>query len=273
MLVSLFLAGCQASAEREAAKQLLREQPLALPAGLILEEYPIEPGVSLDPLQFTPRYGTMESLLEWRSAWRQDLYPINTIPEEMNYSMQATLGAGTLVATQFNDQDLGWSWIAVTLDGKEIYRVKTGSIVPINALRGLWAVGDSWVLEIALMTTYRVDTGNAISFQAFGQIIQDGVLLNQRLGYSDMFGYQLMAGRPFYFFKQNNLYGFAYAGQAVQAEYTEIYHYGRYGLSGMNPVSAKNMLAFFAKRADTLYYVEIGVYYPPYVPPESAVDH
>lgn len=93
-----------------------------------------------------------------------------------------------------------------------------------------------------------------------GQIIEDGESLNERYGYDETFGFQLLHGTPFYFFKKGSAIGAVYDRQEVQLGYNEVPHDGCCSPGELNPISAENMLAFFAQRDGRWYYVEIGVF-------------
>jgi hypothetical protein len=69
-----------------------------------------------------------------------------------------------------------------------------------------------------------------------------------------------MQGRPFYFFRQGGQIGLSYDSQQLLLEYNDIPHYGCCSAGELNPVSAQKMVAFFAQRDGTWYYVEIGVF-------------
>jgi hypothetical protein len=235
-----------------------RKAPLLVPAGLAVEEYALSGPPSFEPLSFTPLQGSMAGILARRSAWRSAAFPDNSFYDEMRFSMRADLGAHELIATQDYDPTGSDGWGIVKLNGEEIYRVNIGPGSPVTALRGLWVYDDHWVLETVHATLH--EENNIVDTQAIGQISQDGELLNTRYGYDEMFGFQLMAGRPFYFFRQNGKLGFSYDGQVVAAGYDEIPHYHCCSSGALNPVRAMNMVAFFAQRENAWYYVEIGVY-------------
>jgi hypothetical protein len=64
----------------------------------------------------------------------------------------------------------------------------------------------------------------------------------------------------FYLFKKNDRLGVSFAGQSLPLNYDQIPHYGCCSSAALNPVQARNMVAFFARRGTTWYYVEMGVY-------------
>ena len=132
--------------------------------------------------------------------------------------------------------------IQVSRAGKVIYTVSAGNPGANTALRGLWSYAGHWVLEVS------------------GQVIEDGKSLNERYGYDETFGFQLLHGKPFYFFKKGSTIGAVYAGQEIQLGYDAVPHDGCCSLGELNPISTENMLAFFAQRDGRWYYVEIGIF-------------
>jgi hypothetical protein len=148
--------------------------------------------------------------------------------------------------------------VEVSRDGRAIYSIPAGDGSPINTLQGLWYFSDHWVLEIAHVDQHI--SGNEISLDSFGQVVEDGVILNDRYGYQEAFGYQLMNGKPFYFFKQDGRIGISYDSQEIPLGYDTIPHYGCCSAAAANPRHAHKMVAFFAQRSRKWYYVEIGVY-------------
>ena len=93
-----------------------------------------------------------------------------------------------------------------------------------------------------------------------GQVILDGVSLNQRYGYQEIFGFQLLHGKPFYFFRKDGKIGAVYAGQPVVLGYDSLPHYGCCSAGELNPRRSGSMIWFFAEREGAWYYVEIGDY-------------
>ena len=235
-----------------------RELPLLTPAGLTVEEYALKDQPTVEPLHFSPLQGSQAGILARHSLERRKHFLDNSFFDDKHFSMRVELSGDTLIAAEEYNQTGSDGWVAVKRSGGEIYRIDIGPGSPINALRGLWAYDDHWVLETAYITPRR--EGNAVYHAGVGRISQDGELLNTYYAYDEMFGFQLMAGRPFYFFRQDGMIGFSYDGQVVQAGYDEIPHYGCCSAGAFNPLMAANMVAFFAQRNGVWYYVEIGVY-------------
>jgi hypothetical protein len=70
----------------------------------------------------------------------------------------------------------------------------------------------------------------------------------------------MMRGKPFYFFQEEGQIGFVYDGQEYFLGYTQIPHEACCSGAELNPISAENMVAFYAQRDGKWYYVEIGVF-------------
>jgi hypothetical protein len=172
----------------------------------------------------------------------------------------ARLGADTLVAQEdFNN--FGFGHVTLTRNGHQIYKISIGHSSPIDGLHGLWTYDDHWALETAYVTE-RTE-GNTIYSDAVGQITVDGVLLNDQFGYEEAFGFQTMHGKPFYFFKREGKINASYNGIEIQPGYDEIPHYGCCSGATLNPSIFQNMVAFFARKDETWYYAEIGVFGQP----------
>jgi hypothetical protein len=247
-------------AATEVSLPIQRETPLPLPPHLTIEEYALVNSPELEPLTFFPIQGSQTGALAKHYHERLKTFPDNSFFDGKDYAMRVQLGAYELVAKQQYNEAGSAGWVTVTRQGEEIYRVSTSPCgpLPIAALRGLWAYDDHWVLEITEIVQRR--EGNLVVIEAVSQISQDGEVLNERYGYEEMFGFQLMAGAPFYFYEQDGRIGFSYNGHAVMAGYDEIPHDGCCSAGALNPVRAMNMVAFFAQRDNIWYYVEIGVY-------------
>jgi hypothetical protein len=244
------------STPTEVALPTLRDTPLQLPSGLTVEEYALEDRPSFEPLSFSPIQGSQAGVRARRELERRQSFPDNSFFDHMHFSGRASLDGAELVAYEDYNQGGSDGWVIVERNGEQIYQVSTGPGSPLTPLQGLWAYDDHWVLETALVS--RRQEGNTVYTDATGRISQDGELLNDFYDYKEMFGFQLMAGRPFYFFKQDGKIGFSYDGQVVEAGYDEIPHYSCCSAAGLNPVRAQNMVAFFAQRDSIWYYVEIG---------------
>ena len=197
---------------------------------------------TLDPLSFTTVDG---ATLSWQDmghgeqflpAWSADYTGIEIV-----------LGAESLFASEgFAD---GQSWVTVTRNGEEIYRIEAGMGSPIPALQNFFAYEDGWVLETNYCAEDRPFQGN---------ITVDGVLLNEREGYAIAFGAQILAGRLFYFFQKDGVIDAWYDGQIIPLGYDEVPHYHCCSESVLNPYPFREMVGFFGVRTGTWPFVQVG---------------
>jgi len=239
----------------------LRETPLALPSGLSVEEYALEEVPQAEPLTFAPVEGSAREILSRHQDERRRYFPDRSFPDDGHFALAVSLGNERLVATEiFTDTgNTQKGTVELSRDGETIYTIQVGDPSPITTLRGLWVYDNHWVLEVAIVTQER-NSQNEVSLDASGQIIQDGESLNERYGYQEAFGFQMMRGKPFCFSKKDGQIGISYDNQAVPLGYSQVPHYWCCSAAELNPLSAENMVAFFAQRAGTWYYVEVGVF-------------
>ena len=89
-------------------------------------------------------------------------------------------------------------------------------------------------------------------------LIQDGEIINEKHGFEEAFHWQIMNGKPFYFFRKGAQFGISYDGFFLPLDYEEIAH-GRVG----NPTNLtwmdENTLRFYGKRDEVWYYVIVEV--------------
>jgi hypothetical protein len=243
----------------------LHSTQLSLPSELSVEEYPLKNAPNVEPLTFMPMQGTQEEILAKHQQERGNSFPDNSFFVNGQPGISVQLGNEKLVALEsFTDSVTSqgtFQKVSVQLSrgGEIIYSIPAGDGSPINALRGLWAYSNHWALEIA-QVTQKISSQNEISLDSFGQIVQDGKLLNERNGYDEAFGFQLMNGKPFYFYKRDGQIGISYDNQEVPLGYAQIPHYQCCSGAELNPKSAQSMVAFFAQWDGKWYYVEIGVF-------------
>lgn len=72
-----------------------------------------------------------------------------------------------------------------------------------------------------------------------------------------MFGFQLLDGKPFYFFKKDDRIYISYDHQELPLTYDEIPHYQCCSAGGLNAVAGPNWVGFFGRRGEVWYYTEI----------------
>jgi hypothetical protein len=239
--------------------------PAGLPSGLSVEEYQLTSAPGVEPLTFLPVQGTQEGILAKHQQERENTFPDDSVVVSRWPGKFVQLGNDRL-ETQLSytpyETNVGtFEHVAVQVsrNGEVFYSIPAGDGSPINSVQGLWAYSNHWVLEIAYVTE-KILPQNEISIDSSGQIVEDGELLNERHGYDEAFGFQLMDGRPFYFFQREGRMGISYDGQEVPLGYAQIQHHRCCSGSALNPRIARNMVAFFAQRDGDWYYVEIGVF-------------
>lgn len=100
------------------------------------------------------------------------------------------------------------SLVTILKDGKEIYKIKIQRYT-FSGLVGLWGYDDHWVIEIA--------TPNGFD------VIQDGESLKAKYKYDEVCGFQILGGKPFYFFKKTGFgYGMNYDGVTSPLDYAVV---------------------------------------------------
>jgi hypothetical protein len=225
--------------------------PVILPPGLIVEENELIQQPDTDPLFFKPTTGNSNTVLAKHETVRGQ-------PVEGWQSV--VLENGQQIQAEAVPQTIGLSnpkqviAITVTQNGNQIF-TKQAPVSPISAFRGLWAFENHWFVEIAV-------NQDDHSFRSFtkGDIFEDGKSLNKVYDYSESFGFQLLHGKPFYFFEKFGRVGISYDGQDIPLGYDYVPHNGCCSVGELNPKMYENMVGFFAVRGDKWYYVEIGAF-------------
>ncbi len=220
------------------------------PAGLFVKEYALVDKPTLDPLSFQPVQGSMAAVTAAHASDLAKTFPDKSISIDGRFGLRTTMGSDIYTATLDYDKACQAGWVTLYRNETEIYRIDVGVCSPITPLLGLWVYDGHWVLETADISVEEI----------IGHLTRDGELLNASQGYSDMFGFQLMHGRPFFFFGRDGHLGYNYDGHEVLAGYDEIPRYNCCSESELNARQAQDMVSFFARRDQTWYYVEIGAF-------------
>ncbi|HSN94349.1 MAG TPA: hypothetical protein VLR89_04730, partial [Anaerolineaceae bacterium] len=148
--------------------------------------------------------------------------------------------------------------VKVQLDGKTIFKASYGDDSPIDPVGGLLALDGKWILELIHIKT-RTEN-NTVYTETHGDVIIDGISMNEHFGYDESFDFQVMAGKAFYFYNKEGRIGFNYDGQHIQTGFSKIPHYACCSGAASNPFHFQNMVSFFAANGEENLYVEIGVY-------------
>jgi hypothetical protein len=108
--------------------------------------------------------------------------------------------------------------------------------------RGLWSWENHWILELP------------------GLVLQDGAILNDRLGYPEMFTWRLLKDRPFYFYRKDGLVHAVYDDQVLPDPYDEVLSDPQWTKKILVQMHTyESGLVFFARRGPTWYYVVLEV--------------
>jgi Tol biopolymer transport system component len=203
-------------------------------AGLTVEEY----AAVSDAVDSPPRSGmdyqsrVTPEMLEKRRVWRRGAVPppIDQIVVDSH------------LVTVINVDPTPWNQFVVQVDGTTVYTHTVTHARADYPVKGLWAWQGQWVVELD------------------GQVIVDGRSLNQALGYDEIFGWRLTAGKPFFFFRQDDQIGVSYDGQVLPYHYDDVVHYMCCEPALWNVLGNETMVWFHALRDGMWYYVEMGVY-------------
>ncbi len=217
---------------------------------------------------FFPASGhSQEQILALHAEDRMDTFPENTYFDGKSFGMTTQFGVRELIAreevadaVESQADKPATALVEVILGDEVLFSVDVGDSSPIVPLQGLWSYDRNWVLEYVRITNIYDKAGNTVSSGVVGHLVKNGVLLNDQFSMDEIFGFQLLNGRPFYFFERGGKIGISYNEQETILGFEEIPHYGCCSAAMLNPQRAQNMVSFFAREGSVWYYVEIGVF-------------
>jgi hypothetical protein len=88
-------------------------------------------------------------------------------------------------------------------------------------------------------------------------VIQDGEILNQKLGFQEMFAWRVIKDKPLYLFRKGARLGLSYNGKFLLLPYEDIPRGLCCGLAANNPGMIADSMYFFGKREGVWYYVMV----------------
>jgi hypothetical protein len=229
--------------------------PTQMAGQLAIITYELQAPPELEPILFTSVQGRQFSNGDFSLG--DTRFPDLSFFDDMHYCMKNDLDGAHLVACQEFNQDGTKGSVKLTRNGSEIYSIDTGPGSPVNNLQGLWVYDQHWVLETAYVTTHTSD--NVTTIDVTGHITIDGVLLNDKKKYDEAFGFQTIAGKPFFLFKRGGKIGFSYDGVETPLDYDAVPHYGCCSAGALNPQAWENHINFFGQRGETWFFVTIGI--------------
>ncbi len=120
----------------------------------------------------------------------------------------------------------------------------TYSVLPSSPaggpVRGLYAWDGHWLLEV-----------NDV-------LIRDGIVLNQELNYTEIFGFRIINEQPFYFYRQGDQIHISYNGITMPQTYQHVVHEPTCCSAALtNMTLGENGLGFFAEQDGYWVYVII----------------
>ncbi len=216
---------------------------------LKVEVYPYDASKLNEGRHFTPIGLSLEEVMAKRAAEREN--PLKNKDHELD-GKELRYSYGGLP---------GFGKVKIQLDGKTIFTASYGDDSPVDPVGGLWVLDGKWILELIRINT-RTEN-NTVYTDTRGDIIIDGKSMNDRFGYDESFGFQILAAKAFYFYEKDGQTGFVYDGQHVQTGFSEVPHYGCCSAAAWNPFHFQNMVSFFAEKGEKgteKLYVEVGVY-------------
>jgi len=86
-------------------------------------------------------------------------------------------------------------------------------------------------------------------------VIQDGEILNQKLGFQEVFNWSLIKDKPAYFFRKGSRVGLSYDGNILPINYQNVAHGLCCGPAQNNPFVGYDVVHFFGERDGVWYYV------------------
>ncbi|MCL4561827.1 MAG: hypothetical protein M1281_14620 [Chloroflexi bacterium] len=204
--------------------------------GLTVEAYPIVSAGVDSPGWFEFNRRIPASILEGRQAYRQST-PGNPLAPVTVGGKQVTVEETSLNSSQYgNTQAL------VKVDGQVVFQY---TLTPFGASSHIYRLGSydgHWILEVD------------------GMLVQDGRILNQDLGYTEIFNWSLLDGKPFYFFVKDGQVSISYAGQALPVAYQQVVHRLCCEPAAFNVGSSDQMVWFYALKDEVWNYVEVGMF-------------
>jgi hypothetical protein len=136
----------------------------------------------------------------------------------------------------------GWESVNVLRSGQIIFTQPIAQTVE-NPVRALHSLNGQWVLE----------TNETV--------IIDGEDIRPESGYEEIFHWQPLNGRPFYFFIQDGKVGLSYGGAVLPVQYDQMIRGQCCEVSIFNPSGNDRMVWFYALRDGIWHYVELGLMY------------
>jgi hypothetical protein len=203
-------------------------------AGLTIEEYPLAAASVIEP-SFDLVAIVPEKVLARREGWRQ------VIPR----CVPGIYGCPPYVIGEhaYTVELIDVLHYNVREDGTLVYTISATETPPDpGAHMALLDWQGQWVLEFN------------------NRVIIDGTSFSEQHGYDRVFNWRVVHGELFYFFEQDGRVHVSYGGETLPQTYAEVAHNLCCEPAVCNVQTYADMVAFYARKEGTWFYVEMGVY-------------
>lgn len=208
---------------------------------LVVKTYELSGKPNADSAQFTSVDGREFTSADFEIS---EPFPSKQV-KDIPLTLSVTLKGEIITAEQVDSGN----HIVVTRNGNEIFQTDMGGISPMPSLQNLWTYDEHWVLETNLFLADKPFNG---------QVFLDGESISQQNGYEEVFNFQTINGRPFYFFRHDGKVDAWFNGQTIALGYDDVPHYACCSDSWLNPKALQGAALFFGIKNDTWYFVQIG---------------
>lgn len=158
--------------------------------------------------------------------------------------------------------------VTVKQDKLTIFETKAYTYI-YSGLMEAWSYDNHWVIETLTSEAQGVDvshkdTQSLMDIQEklrdYLDIIRDGVSLKEANGYQQVFSFQILNGKPFYFYKRGEKYGINYDGVEAQLDYDYVtWNRPHPGVESF-VWQFQNMVLFYGSRGGKGFMVIIGAF-------------
>jgi len=166
-----------------------------------------------------------------------------------------------LVSLERAKDDEGWGGFLLifeTLDGER--RVASPEGIRPWSGQDQTTVG-SLPVDQDNRVAYAESVGSEVSVKTNPELLSSGAGESlSKAGNESIFGRQVIAGEPFYFFQRGGLIHLHYAGRNLAYKYDQVVHNNTGETAIFNPGGTGQITWFYALRDGVWYYVEFGVF-------------
>ena len=128
--------------------------------------------------------------------------------------------------------------------------------VVYGPVRSLNVLDGKWILEVVRVKAQKTSDG-LDTHVPVGELYMEGELLNEKYGYDSAFDFQILAGKPFFFFEREGKMGISYDWQEYELPVENILHYACCSAGVNNPRHFENLAAFVTSEGRKLSYYEL----------------